>query len=271
MLPSASSSLQSRTSPAAVPNIRSTRLRRRRPSIEGTGWNASRPTPTIRDVLVVLTLSGGGTRAASLAYGTMEALRDVKLRIGGRTRTLLDEVDIIKAVSGGSVVAAYYALHRERLFEDFETKFLKRDVEAELRTALVANLGRLARRPARRIFRSRAVQPRDVCGPRAGEHASVRGDQRLGALDRRALSVHAGPVRRVVLDLGSVPIARAVAASAAPPSFFSAITLRSAPAARNHAPHRRHRQFLPRCPAVGKCEATWTLRSDPTSSWSTEG
>src|SRR4029453_3658471 len=67
------------------------------------------------DVLVILTLSGGGTRAASLAYGTMGGLRGVKLRIGGRTRTLLDEVDIINAVSGGSIVAAYYALHRERL------------------------------------------------------------------------------------------------------------------------------------------------------------
>src|SRR6478752_6478540 len=46
------------------------------------------------DVLVILTLSGGGTRAAALAYGTMEALRDVKLKMGGRSRRLLDEVDI---------------------------------------------------------------------------------------------------------------------------------------------------------------------------------
>ncbi len=85
------------------------------------------------DVLVILTLSGGGTRAAALAYGTMEALRDVKLRIGGRSRRLLDEVDVINAVSGGSIVAAYYAVHREGLFRDFEDKFLKRDVERQLR------------------------------------------------------------------------------------------------------------------------------------------
>src|SRR6185369_17902804 len=96
------------------------------------------------DVLVILTLSGGGTRAAALAYGTMEALRDVKLRIGGRTRRLLDEVDIINAVSGGSIVAAYYAVHRERLFRDFESRFLKRDVERQLRAEILANLPRLA-------------------------------------------------------------------------------------------------------------------------------
>ena len=58
------------------------------------------------DVLVILTLSGGGTRAAALAYGTMEVLRDVKLRIGGRSRRLLDEVDVINAVWGGCVVSA---------------------------------------------------------------------------------------------------------------------------------------------------------------------
>src|SRR5204863_675399 len=96
------------------------------------------------DVLVILTLSGGGTRAAALAYGTMEALRDVKLKIGGRSRPLLDEVDVINAVSGGSVVAAYYAVHRGRLFRDFEAKFLKRDVERQLRLELLANLPRLA-------------------------------------------------------------------------------------------------------------------------------
>src|SRR5215471_14950516 len=96
------------------------------------------------DVLVILTLSGGGTRAAALAYGTMEALRDVKLRMGGRSRRLLDEVDVINAVSGGSIVAAYYALYRDGLFRDFEAKFLKRDVERQLRVELLAALPRLA-------------------------------------------------------------------------------------------------------------------------------
>ena len=59
------------------------------------------------DVLVIVTFSGGGTRAASLAYGTLEAMRDVTLKIGGRSRRLLDEVDNNNAVSGGRVVAAY--------------------------------------------------------------------------------------------------------------------------------------------------------------------
>src|SRR4029453_5933751 len=96
------------------------------------------------DVLVILTLSGGGTRAAALAYGTMEALRDVKLRIGGRSRRRVDKVAVINAGSGGSIVAGYYAVHREGLFRDFESRFLKRDVERQIRAEVFANLPRLA-------------------------------------------------------------------------------------------------------------------------------
>lgn len=55
-------------------------------------------------------MSGGGTRAAALDYGTMEALRDVKLRMGSRSRRPLNEVDVINAVSGRSIAAAYYAV-----------------------------------------------------------------------------------------------------------------------------------------------------------------
>ena len=40
-------------------------------------------------------------------------LRDTPVRIDGRDRRLLDEVDIISAVSGGSFTAAYYGLFGE--------------------------------------------------------------------------------------------------------------------------------------------------------------
>jgi NTE family protein len=60
-----------------------------------------------RDTLVVLTFSGGGTRAAALAYGTLQALNDLRDRSGA---SVLDQVDIISSVSGGSVTAGWYAL-----------------------------------------------------------------------------------------------------------------------------------------------------------------
>ncbi|HKG94797.1 MAG TPA: patatin-like phospholipase family protein [Gemmatimonadaceae bacterium] len=59
-------------------------------------------------VFVILTFSGGGTRAAALAYGTLLELD--AMRLPGTPRTLLDEVDVISSVSGGSFTAAYYGL-----------------------------------------------------------------------------------------------------------------------------------------------------------------
>ena len=73
-------------------------------------------------LLVYLTFSGGGTRAAALSYGVLEELRDTETTISGRKQRLLDEVDVISSVSGGSFTAAYYGLFGDRIFKDFESK-----------------------------------------------------------------------------------------------------------------------------------------------------
>jgi len=185
------------------------------------------------DVLVIVTFSGGGTRAASLAYGTLEALRDVKLRIGGRSRTLLDEVDIINAVSGGSIVAAYYAVHRDKIFRDFESRFLYRDVEGELRNALVANLPRLSQSRFSRGDLLAEYFDRELFD--GATYADLaRGSMRpFVVINASVLSTGArfpftqGQFDLLCSDLGSVSVGRAVAASAALPPYFSAITLSS--------------------------------------------
>jgi NTE family protein len=50
-----------------------------------------------------LALSGGGYRGAAYHLGVLRTLN----RLG-----VLDKVDVISSVSGGSIVAAYYALHK---------------------------------------------------------------------------------------------------------------------------------------------------------------
>jgi NTE family protein len=60
-----------------------------------------------RDTLIVLTFSGGGIRASALAFGTLQALQHLP---GVDEKSLLDEVDVISSVSGGSVTAAWYGL-----------------------------------------------------------------------------------------------------------------------------------------------------------------
>ena len=85
------------------------------------------------DDLVILAFSGGGTRAAAFSYGVLEALRDIELTTAsGRKTRLLDEVDVITGVSGGSFTALGYGLYGDRLFDLFESGFLKRDVQGTL-------------------------------------------------------------------------------------------------------------------------------------------
>jgi NTE family protein len=82
--------------------------------------------------LFVLAFSGGGTRAAAFSYGVLEELRRTPIVVDGQRRRLIDEVDIITGVSGGSFTALAYALYGERLFSEYEQRFLKRDVQGAL-------------------------------------------------------------------------------------------------------------------------------------------
>ena len=50
----------------------------------------------------------------------------------GQRERLLDSVDVITGVSGGSFTALAYGLYGDRLFSEYEQRFLKRDVQGEL-------------------------------------------------------------------------------------------------------------------------------------------
>lgn len=94
-------------------------------------YNSERPNHGDHNIL--LSFSGGGTRAAALSYGVLQELRDTMI-VGqrGRSLRLLDEVDNISAVSGGSFTAAYYGLFGDEIFRDYERVFLRRGVQGTL-------------------------------------------------------------------------------------------------------------------------------------------
>lgn len=101
--------------------------------LSGYRWS---PTHRLPDndpqTLLVLTFSGGGTRAAAFAYGVLEELRRTPVRTAQGQHALLSEVDLMTGTSGGSFTALSYALYGPRLFEIYDEAFLKRDVEGEL-------------------------------------------------------------------------------------------------------------------------------------------
>ncbi len=83
--------------------------------------------------LVVLAFSGGGTRAAAFSYGVLEFLRRTEIEgADGNKVRLIDAVDVITGVSGGSFTALAYGLYGKKLFADYDRRFLKRDVQGEL-------------------------------------------------------------------------------------------------------------------------------------------
>ena len=86
-----------------------------------------------KTTLVALAFSGGGTRAAAFSYGVLEALRKTEfVNAQGQHSRLIDHVDVITGVSGGSFTALAYGLYGEKLFDDYESRFLKRNVQGEL-------------------------------------------------------------------------------------------------------------------------------------------
>jgi len=68
-----------------------------------------------------LSLSGGGYRASIYHLGTLKKLREMNI---------LDKVDVISTISGGSITGAFFGLHNEN-FEEFENgmiKIVKQDI-----------------------------------------------------------------------------------------------------------------------------------------------
>ncbi|SDK29514.1 patatin-like phospholipase family protein [Microbulbifer yueqingensis] len=186
------------------------------------------------EIAVLLAFSGGGTRAAALSYGVLQELDRTRIRTSRGVRTMLQEVDVISSVSGGSFTAAYYGLYGRRIFLDFEERFLRRDVQAELvrRTLAPSNWQRLA---------SPTFGRADLAAEYYDE--LLFDDAPLGALTRpdspwvviNSTDLTSGvrvPFIQEMFDLFCVdlsryPLSRAVAASSAVPVVFSPIAIQS--------------------------------------------
>ncbi|MCW8928625.1 MAG: patatin-like phospholipase family protein [Gammaproteobacteria bacterium] len=91
----------------------------------------------VGDTLFVMAFSGGGTRAAALSYGVLEELRDTHYQVDGKEVRLLDDVDRISSVSGGSFTSAYYGLFGDQIFDNFKDEFLYKDVQGDLSSLLM--------------------------------------------------------------------------------------------------------------------------------------
>lgn len=205
-------------------------------------------------LMLIVSFSGGGTRAAALSYGILDKLKSTKIKLDGRDTTLLNEVDVISGVSGGSITAAYFAAFGDGIFEDFKLKFLSRDFENDLISAALdpANTfhltspwyGRgdlLADQFDRILFRginydqlsSRRLRPVLII---------TATDLSLGT----SFEFTEHQFHQICSNIDTFPLAIAVAASNAVPILFTPITLKN---------------YAGSCPA----EPSPAIRSSPTA------
>jgi NTE family protein len=185
------------------------------------------------DLLVVVALSGGGTRAAALGYGVLEELRRTEVKVHGARRRLLDEVDVISAVSGGTFPAAYYALRGERAFEDFEDKVLLRRFETELAERILLNPVNWFRLPSPTFGKSDLFA--ELYDETVFDHATFADLQRangpfviINGTDLTSgarFSFTQDQFDAICGDLSRMTLARAVATSTALPPLLTPITL----------------------------------------------
>ncbi len=186
------------------------------------------------EILFIMAFSGGGKRSAAFAHGVLRGLRQIPVVEDGRTRSLLDELDYLAAVSGGSFPAMHYGLYHDKSFETFPSEFLKVDINAYvwgtyllpwnwewLVNPFYGTNDRMAEVYDRLMF-----------------HGATYADLMRQGLP--VISVDATDIANgipfsfiqpyfdlICSDLSSFPVARAVAASNGFPVLFSPITLTS--------------------------------------------
>ena len=188
-------------------------------------------------IMLCLTFSGGGTRAAAFAYGVLQELRDTVITAHGASRRFLQEADCISSVSGGSFTAAYYALFRDRIFQDFEARFLRRNIQAELAGQVLspANWYRLISPYFSRIDLAAELYDGTVFDGK--RYRDLAGGARPFII-LNATNVALGTRFEFTQeqfdflgsDLGEYPLARAAAASSAYPILLNPVSLRNQPA-----------------------------------------
>ena len=193
------------------------------------------------ELFVVLMLSGGGTRSAAFSYGVMKELG--LTAVPNADRTMLDEVDVISSVSGGSFPAAYLALNGPQGLPKFETDFLKWNAQRDLFLTLLLNAQQ------RNRLRSQYFSRIDVAVEKWDQHL-FHGATFGQLIGRRpylmidATDVATGTVfpftqayvDPLCFDLSKFQVARAVGASGAFPPLFSPLTIKNQGSRCNYVP-----------------------------------
>ncbi|MDQ2078872.1 patatin-like phospholipase family protein [Xanthobacteraceae bacterium Astr-EGSB] len=187
------------------------------------------------DMLVGLAFSGGGTRAAAFSFGVLDGVSKVTFNERGRSVALIDRIDFVTAVSGGSVTAAYFGLKNRAALADFRARFLVRDAEEALNTSVdVPNLMKAMSGGVNQDVPFRNWLDANLF--EGAKFSALLTDRRprvwINATDiynRTTFVFGKTAFSAICSDLAEYPVAAAVAASAAVPLAFAPVILETFP------------------------------------------
>lgn len=185
-------------------------------------------------MIMAVTLSGGGARASAFGYGVLQALNDTPIAWNGRNAALIDQVSFVSGVSGGSIVAAYFAAFGAETFKRFEPEFLRQNFQDSLITYALkpGNLvdltspwfgrSQLLARRLDELYRGRTFADMWARPGRPRLLISAT-DLSLGT----SFDFSWDQFTRICSDLASVPLSFAVASSSAVPLVLSPVTVKN--------------------------------------------
>lgn len=180
--------------------------------------------------LVVVTISGGGTRAAALGASVLQGMEQIKAEDG---QSLTQKIDIVSSVSGGSVPAAAFALAGERGLDNFREDFLEKDGMAAILLAGLnpVGLARLSTEGTERIdllinyFDKTLYHDKTYADVVARKGAPLLLLNAADMVSEYPFSFTQSNFDLICSDLTKLKLSTAVAASAAFPVALSAVSL----------------------------------------------
>jgi NTE family protein len=190
---------------------------------------------TVEKTAIILSFSGGGTRAAALADGVLRALSETLVPTPVGAVPLSSQLDLISSVSGGSLTAAYFGLYGVDGLSNLENNFLRKDMMGALFHRVALNPLQLVKPRIDilsgylddEIFHHKTYRDLlEVNAPGLGRRPYVV----LNASDMANGSVFSFTQDQFDLicgDLTKLKVADAVASSAAFPVALSALTIKT--------------------------------------------
>lgn len=181
---------------------------------------------------VIVTMSGGGTRAAALAYGVLQKLAATPIQ--GGNRDLLSAVDVVSSVSGGSFTAAHYALHGREGLPHFKNIFLDQNIQGALIKGVLnpLNWPKLLSPRYSRVDLATDYYDKHIFDhatyaqmPKSGRPFTILNATELDVGSQFTFTQE--QFDGICSDLDAIKVARAAASSSAFPGAFAPVTFRT--------------------------------------------